>query len=273
MVTIVDKALPDFDRPPVGEVVCGVQFVPIRAFTMPFMGLLWGKFKATYPKSQEAPPLLPIIEKFDESSSEEFPFGDGLPPPRVWFETNDGNGLIQVQRDRFLHNWKKEKDSDIYPHYDHVIANFRDCLVTFEGFLEEHKLEKIQPTQYELTYTNHIFKGEGWETVDELENIFQDFYRRKGEKRFLPSPEAINWQTSFILPERAGRLRVSIRTGKRKTDGVPAILLELTARGMSSDPSRSSMWSWFDMAHEWIVCGFADLTAESIQKNVWRRKR
>jgi uncharacterized protein (TIGR04255 family) len=235
---------------------------------------LWNKFKPNYANSREAPPLFPVIEQFDEDSpKEKFPFGDEFPSPRVWFETADGNGLIQVQRDRFLHNWKKEKDSDKYPHYNSVIANFRSCLAVFEGFLEEQKLGDLQPTQYELTYINHIFKGEGWETLDELGNIFQDFFWGRGGKRFLPRPESINWLTSFILPDRSGRLRVSIRLGKRTTDRVPAILLELTARGMSSDPSRSSMWSWFDMAHEWIACGFVDLTSEKIQKTLWRRTR
>ena len=31
------------------------------------------------------------------------------------------------------------------------------------------------------------------------------------------------------------------------------------------------MWNWFDLAHEWIVRGFADLTTEKIQQNIWRR--
>ena len=161
----------------------------------------------------------------------------------------------------------------MYPHYDHVIGNFRTCLATFEDFLEESQFGRIEPVQYELTYINHLLKGEGWETIDEIGNIFPDFFWRNTNERFLTSLETINWQTTFVLPERAGRLRVSIRLGKRTSDQVPTILLELTARGIGADRSVSSMWSWFDIAHEWIVRGFADLTAEDMQNKFWRRTR
>ena len=274
MSDTLNKSLPAFDKPPVIEVVCGLQFVPIRTFTLPHLGILWEKFKNDYPNGRDAIPLMPTIERFDDKGTDfNFPFVDELPPPRVWFESKDGNRLIQVQRDRFFYNWKKERDTDIYPHYDNIISNFRTCLATFEAFLEENHFDRIDPVQYELTYINHIFTGEGWKALDEIGNIFPDFHWRKTENRFLPSPETINWQTSFVLPERTGRLRVSIRLGKRKSDGLPTILLELTARGISADRTRPSMLSWFDMAHEWIVCGFTDLTAENMHRNFWRRTR
>jgi uncharacterized protein (TIGR04255 family) len=268
-----NNKLPDYEKPPVAEVVTGIQFKPIKGLTGAYIGVLWEKFKPEYPRLQEVAPLAPVIEGFDETPAREMlSFGD-FSPSRSWFETASGNGLIQVQRDRFLHNWKKEKAADEYPHYESVITNFRRHLETFEKFLEENGLEPIEPTQYEMTYVNHIFQGDGWQTLDEIGDVFQDFFRRKGDRRFLPMPEVFNWQTSFPLPERAGRLHVTIRLGKRRSDKAPALLLEITARGMRPDPSRSSMWSWFETAHEWIVYGFTDLTTPEIQTKVWRRKR
>ena len=44
-----------------------------------------------------------------------------------------------------------------------------------------------------------------------------------------------------------------------------------TARGQTVDKGKKQMWNWFDLAHEWIVRGFADLTTEKIQQNIWRR--
>lgn len=270
-----NKNLPDYEKPPVIEVVSGIMFKPIKTVTGPYLGVLWDKFKLQYPRSKEVAPLAPVIEQFDEAQAprEMALFEDLFSVSRTWFETIDGNGLIQVQRDRFLHNWKKEKDTDEYPHYDHVIGSFRTCLEKFEEFLQENNFDSIQPLQYELTYINHIPQGEGWNRFSDLGNVFRVFSWPPEENRFLPDPEAINWQTSFILPERSGRLHQSMRLGKRRTDGRPTLLLEFTARGIGGDKSRSAMWSWFDMAHKWIVCGFADLTAENIQKNIWRRKR
>jgi uncharacterized protein (TIGR04255 family) len=267
--------LPDYERPPVIEVVSGITFEPIKGLAAPYLGLLWQKFRSQYPRCREVAPLLPILEKFDESISsvESPPFGGEFPGPRIWFETADGNGLIQVQRDRFLHNWKKERDEDQYPHYDYVIKNFRGSLATFEEFLNENELGAIQAIQYELTYINHILAGEGWTALSDLRKVFPDFSWRNSDQRFLPIPEAINWQTSFVMPKQSGRLHASIRLGKRRSDRRATFLFELTARGILEDKSRSTMWSWFDVAHEWIVRGFTDLTSDDLHKTVWRRTR
>ncbi len=269
----INKLLPDYEKPPVIEVVSGIQFNSIKNLTGPYLGLLWEKFKADYPRSKEVAPLVPAIEVFDEIPSREMAvFPDFLGLSRTWFETNDGNRLIQVQKDRFLHNWKKERDTDEYPHYDYVVSNFKLCLEKFEAFLQENKLESIQPVQYELTYINHIPQGEGWNTFGDLGKVFPDFSWRSAE-RFLPAPEGINWQTTFVMPEKSGRLHESLRSAKRRSDSQPILLLELTVRGIGSDKSRSAMWSWFDVAHEWIVRGFTDITGEELQRGLWRRKQ
>jgi hypothetical protein len=75
------------------------------------------------------------------------------------------------------------------------------------------------------------------------------------------------------MPDKIGRLHATIRRAVRVEDQRPLLQLELTARGLPKDVSRTAMWDWFDLAHRWIVCGFADLTAESIRKNVWRQLR
>jgi hypothetical protein len=146
-------------------------------------------------------------------------------------------------------------------------------LTTFEEFLKENQLEEIRPVQYELTYVNHIPQGEAWDTLGNIKNVFPDFTWRSEGNRFLPVPEVMNWQTSFILPEQCGRLHASIRLGKRRTDRHPIILFELTARGVSPERSKAAMWRWFNLAHEWIVRGFTDLTSDKLHKSVWRRRQ
>ena len=267
------QELPEFENPPVVEVVCGVLFQELASLLAPHLGLLWEKFKRDYPTCQEVPPLASIVERFDEAAQVQIEFTDKPPLPRIWLIHRNQNGIIQVQRDRFLHNWKKVPPDDEYPRYRAVIQMFRDRLATFEAFLTETGLGTIEPKQYELTYVNQIPAGQAWTTLDDLGKVFPDFAWRPSQQRFLPSPEIVNWRTSFVLPERSGRLHATIRTGKRAEDGTRILGLELTARGMPAEASREAMWRWFDLAHEWVVRGFADLTGNEMHDSVWRRTR
>src|SRR6266478_4823403 len=121
-----DPPLPEFERPPVNEVVCGVMFKSLEQLLTPYLGLLWESYKE-YPTCQETPPLIPIVETFGEGHSRNKPEFAEIPPlQRVWFVHKNGNGIIQVQRDRFLHNWRKLKLEDTYPRYGQVIGMFLD---------------------------------------------------------------------------------------------------------------------------------------------------
>lgn len=101
------ESFPDYDNPPLTEVVCGILFQNLESFLTPHVGLLWEKFKLDYPYCQEVAPLAPAIEQFGESLDVEFDLIDIPPLPRVWFLNENGSEIIQIQRDRFLHNWKK----------------------------------------------------------------------------------------------------------------------------------------------------------------------
>jgi uncharacterized protein (TIGR04255 family) len=150
VTTINPPLLPEYENPPVDEVVCGVLFEPVKGFLLPHYGLLWEKFRPDYPHCQEVSPLMPIIETFDDLPSPEVEFTE-IPLPRIWFLHNDGR-IIQVQRDRFLHNWRKLQPTDEYPRYHTVFHLFQSHLSTFQAFLLERKLGSLLPRQYEMTY-------------------------------------------------------------------------------------------------------------------------
>src|SRR5438552_8588615 len=81
------QPLPDFDNPPVIEVVCGMQFKPLGSLLAPHLGLLWDRFTAEYPTCQEVAPLAAVIERLGDATtpSLEFAVSDVPPLPRVWF--------------------------------------------------------------------------------------------------------------------------------------------------------------------------------------------
>ena len=113
--------LPDYDKQPVIEVVYGMQFSPLPELRTPLIGLFWQSIKADYPKFKEMPPLAPLIERFDQEAPTEQPMLEFLqeaPLPRMFFLDDHENWVMQIQNDRFLHNWKRVTDDDVYPRFD-----------------------------------------------------------------------------------------------------------------------------------------------------------
>lgn len=264
--------LPDYKNPPVIEVVYGMQFEPL-GLQCPTVGLFWQTVRQDYPSFVENPPLVPIIEKFDLDKRTEprIELTARLPLPRLWFVDRAENWLIQLQDDRFLYNWKKVKDRDAYPRYEFVSRKFFEAWDRFQAFCQSEGLPLPSVNQLELTYINHIRVADVQTYVEEASSIFPDMRWRENHE-FLPSPEALAWKTSFLFPDRQGRLHISMRHAIRRKDQKPVLLLELTARGMPAIKERGSLRGWFAMAREWIVRGFADLTDKQVQKEQWGRK-
>ena len=260
MANSESQSLPDYKSPPVIEVVCGISFDTINEFKGPHLGLFWNKVRNNFPVCEHAQRLGTKDLKID--------FKDFM--PRMWFISEDGNTLIQLQNDKFYFNWRKQQKELNYPRYDKIIKYFKDNLDNLQNFLVEENLGIIKPIECELTYINHIPKGDGWESLDDINKVFRDFIWSSGE-RFLPTPISIGGQALFNLPEDRGRLNVTLRHGERKIDKHPMLILQNTATGLGADKSIDAIWGWFEIAHEWIVRGFTDLTGAEIQKNIWQR--
>jgi uncharacterized protein (TIGR04255 family) len=233
-------------------------------FRVPHLGLLWNKFRHNYPTIQHAYPIIsPRGELLIDNTT-------GLPLPRVWFINKSDDQLIQLQFDRFYFNWRRREN--IYPRYPHVIQSFESVLDTVTEFFGEFELGELNPIDCELSYINHMPKGHEWNTIDELSRVFRDFCWRKKPERFLPNPINIGWNTSFLLPEEAGRLVVSLKQATRTDDKIPLLVLELKATGIGKSTSRLAIREWFDLAREWIARGFADLTTPEVQESIWERE-
>jgi uncharacterized protein (TIGR04255 family) len=50
-------SLPSFGKPPVIEVVCGVQFEPVEGLLAPHLGSFWDQIRSEFPRCREVPPL------------------------------------------------------------------------------------------------------------------------------------------------------------------------------------------------------------------------
>lgn len=257
----------EFERPPVVEVILGVLFGTPLPLKVAHVGLFWNKVRKEFVRAEEAPPLLPVMERQDSSLLQEpFQFD---PTPRIWLLNGDGNMLIQIQRDRFLFNWKRTEREAFYPFYDRISEKFEELLGLFSKFLKDEKLGDIAFRQFELTYVNHI------DTVCHSSDVGQDFLvdhvKDRDLDRFLPDPDGYNWKTSYPLPAQGGRLHVGAQLVLLPPEMNRVTQLEMTARGMSKGTSEKERKVWFDMAHEWIVKGFMDVTSQKWQEK-WGKK-
>jgi uncharacterized protein (TIGR04255 family) len=233
-----------FERPPVVEVVCGVQFGALGSFRAAHVGVFWEQIRTEFPAVDEAPPLSSVIEAQNLQPSMEIAIGLIPPLPRTWFLSEDGHRLIQLQRDRFIYNWRRSSPDDgDYPSYDNVIVEFERLWGAFEKFVAKEKLGELVARQLELAYINVI----PFDRIPDDDPVFLDHARSSSPDRFLPAPESFEW--------------------REVASGAPIRRLEMMARGAQSGDVRS----WFDLAHEWIVRGFTDVTTTRMQTDVWRR--
>jgi len=255
--------LPGYKNPPVNEVVCGMRFHTPEKLRIAHIGFLWDKFRADYPIVQHAPPIAPVKGEFlvDEAT--------GVPLPRIWFINKSDDQVIQFQVDRFYFNWRRREGD--YPRYNHVISNFEIVLDTMENFFADFEFGELKPIEYELSYINHFPKGQGWNKIYDLPRILSDFVWMQAKERFLPNPEIVAWQAQFPLQENKGNLIVNLKQATRTEDQVPLLVLELKALGIGESRGKEAIREWFDVAHEWIVRGFTDLTTSEIQE-IWERE-
>ena len=240
----------DFDRPPIDEVVCGVSFHRIEGFSTVHFGVLWTLFAEEFPGVEDQRPLI----KPGPGPHELFP-----QDRRVWFVSADERYLVQVQRDRFLFNWRRLDKEDVYPRFEAVFTAFARHLGAFKEFVGE-----LETEQFELTYINVIPMRSA--SYSDVGSILRDLPWRADS--ILHAPEGFQWVVEGLAPFGGdSRLTVVAQGARRKEDDAPVIRLELTVRG----PATVDLATWFESAHDSIVQSFVDLTTDDAH-STWGRR-
>lgn len=261
----------DYKHPPVVEVVFGVTFgneVPATAL----LGGFWNTVRSEFPNTNDQKPLPHTIE--GSPGTEERITISSLPQPRrVWMWSDDHDWLIQLQPDRFLINWKRNKSHDPYPNFDRIFDTFRKYLNQFESYIAEFTEGELEHVQYELTYVNQIDVDTGLEGVSVFD-VHVDHLRSDKDARFLGRPFAFRWLDVYTLPDEWGALRVTTQHVASEDRRPVGVRVELSAKGFPSSSgaeANAGLDKWFDKAHEWVVQGFSDITNRHLQNLKWER--
>ncbi len=265
--------LPSFRKPPVVEVAIAAQFSEIRGLTGPRMGLLWQRYRESYPRLEVQPALDPHVEQSGPAPRSGLRVKlETVPASRVWFIGSNEAHLIQVQDDRFVFNWRRMEGED-YPRHEQVRASFDEKFSIFRTFLADEQLGEPKLNQWELTYINHIPAGDDWRRHGELSSVVP-LLAAAGKGVFLPEPEDIALRVRYRIPGGDGgvsRLYIVANPGFDAA-GKPVIGLTLTARGGMGQGAVHSLGSQLDLGREWIVRGFTEVTSEAMHRR-WERER
>jgi uncharacterized protein (TIGR04255 family) len=273
--------LPDYDNPPINEVVLGVQADTLK-LTTPLIGLFWTLSRDVYPEFQVHPALDPVIELFGEEMPRTIGPGSRVPAlrllaqpetPRCWFIEESGSRLVQIQQDRLICNWRRVSNDERYPRYSAVREMFVGEYARLEGFLVREPLGgHLEPNWCEVSYVNHLVPTPQWR-LGELGKVFSILAQR--QLAFLPPAEEGSFEFKFLIPDADGkpngRLHVSAKEAVRRKDGARLLILELTARGRPEGERLDGVLRFMDRAHEWIVRGFTDVTSP-LMHELWGRR-
>lgn len=272
------RNLPDFERPPLAEVALSVQFEPLEQLRTPQIGLLWNEFRQRFPKTEEHAPLDSEFERFGiprvTLPQVRMQMLETLPVPRVWFLNDVGTELIQVQQDRFVHNWRKVGEGDAYPRYERLRQTFQTELSAFQTLVAREECGALVPNQCEVTYVNHIVAGEGWTTHSQLSQVLTVFQTNYSDDR-LGEPEDARLAMRYVLRDDdqkpIGRLHAAVQPVFRREDHQPMFVLTLTARFRPSGERIEDVLCYLDRGREVIVRAFASMTTPQMHQ-VWGRK-
>jgi len=271
--TLRPPDLPDFDNPPVVEVALAVQFQPLMEFRSLESGALWDLFRPEFPRGLEQPPLPAAFETFGtrpaSQQSLSMEMSPGPMPLRYWFLNNDDTQLIQFQRDRFAHNWRKVAGAGDYPRFEAIRERFAHEFELVRKFLADRRIGEVAPNQCEVTYVNHV-SAEG---SDSLHGMLADIFTVWRDEPRLGHPEDGGFGIRYVLKSEDGAPlgRLIVQADPGYIDDKAIIRFTLTARGQPKRPCIDDALHFLDFGRERIVRAFALLTTTRMHQQ-WGRK-
>jgi len=250
-----------FNNPPINEVVIATYFKPPFDLRSEHIGLFWKQIKSEFPTVRQQPPV-----------GTEIPVGgDVFPMPRYWFTADDGISLIQIQKNAFMFNWRRQEDA--YPRYHKIKPRFDRYYALFSEFIRAEVPSSEQAIDMcELTYVNAIQECDFWAGPQDTNKILPSFC--------LLQPVVEGWDSvgfncnfGFYTPERI-HLQVAVRSGTTShANSTPILVFEIKATEQVGSIPKSAADRWFDRAHTAIMDCFLEITSERIQFEQWQREQ
>lgn len=263
--------LPDFRRPPLNEVVLGVQFAPVEGYQQIYAGDVWKLYKSQYPIVAEQPPLAPVFETFGPPGTQNISFNimPGGQHNRYWFLTADNTELIQFQNDRFLHNWRQVAGVDNeYPRFESIIQKFQKELVQLSDFLKSlqppERQKQLVCNQVEVTYINQMTLPK------EVRGDPSSVLRVANFGGASLDDIGMVWRRALIHNGHPYARLICEVNSALNHKGENIVVLNITVRGNPSVSTIGNVIEFMKNARATIVTEFAKITTESAHA-AWER--
>jgi len=272
----LDSPLPSYESPPVVEVVVGVALKPIAGLTVAHLGAFWSQpiISRHFPKVEEQATLIPPVENFTGGQPLSISLALGQTAPRLWLLNDDGEELVQLQRDWFACNWRKVGPESTYGRWPQRRKALTRWFGEFADFVEKNELGRVEPTQCEITYVDHVptqdFGSSTHAGLNRLLRLVEPPERLLGQ-----GPEQTYLSSTYVIPDDdgkpIGRLHVDAQPAFRRNDNVPIYVLNFTARGRPEGEGLDGALQFLKRGRYWAVTAFAELTTKEMQHK-WGRK-
>jgi uncharacterized protein (TIGR04255 family) len=258
--------LPDFDKPPVHEVIGSVQFPPLPKLGIQEM-IEIGNELADYELSQLQPLLAPIQEVAPGQPPglvlPQFFFNEPA-PQRAWYaHREDPRFVVQLQRDRAAVNERRltaegdPSSKHVWPQLSRVLGIIQQLLVEGEGYGPQ------AANLVELTYANVITGVQ----IDEVLRALSRSYATSADT------DVENVSIGFSFPRYTDEQfvgRVYVQAGPALVDGDQVLQMQLVARRLAE--RGADLAAVYEACHRDAVETFASVTEPDMHK-LWERTR
>ncbi len=259
-----------------------VQFDSVEGLKIPHLGLIWQGFKSRFPNVEQHGNLGPVVERVRPSrvTQPQISLSTAVETPRVWFLSEDGADLVQIQSNRFVRNWRKQPTVNRdYPHYDdHIRPSFLSDLNEFRQALIDNGLEDISINQCELTYVNHITPNEVWQSHSQIDRIL-NIWSKESSKSLGSGFENASVRFSNKIEDSAGEFlgrvhfdmqpQFLVQSGK-SGEPSPVFVCNLVARGRPISDKEDGFIRFLDLGRRQMIELFERIFTEAIQES-WEK--
>lgn len=149
---------PTFTNPPIVEVVLGVEFTPIDGLKTIHYQDIYDLFRENFPIFQDTQPLATSLDNIEGDPLNQIsPQADANPTlPRLWCLSHEEDLQIQFQADRFVLNWRKRGEQNVYPSFEKLAPMFKREFSRLKNHVRDEFEVDLNMSQIEVSYVNLI---------------------------------------------------------------------------------------------------------------------